>query len=163
MKHYMRSCNANVLRRGAAAAVASVGVALFILSTAGWLVLRDLSSGAAGIKITLNWTSIVAFGVPFVALTFLILWLSDKLLTKSSRNIVKERGDVPCGPKGAADDALGDSGGRPCAPEIIRLGRRTGPGRSWAHRDSESGPRVFPLCTKIAKLAHVNHSVNSGP
>ena len=160
MNHHIRSCNANVLRRGAAAA-ATVGVAIFILSTAGWLVLRDLSSGAAGIKITLNWTSIVAFGVPFVALTFLILWLSDKLLTKSSRNIVKERGDVPCGPK-AADDALGDSGARPYAPESISLGRRTGPGRSWTHRDSDSGPRVFPLCTKIAKLARVNHSVNSG-
>ena len=70
----------HALRRGAVTTVA-VGVALFALSTGGWLVLRDLSRGAAGIGITLNWTSIVSFGVPFIALTFVIVWLSDRLFS----------------------------------------------------------------------------------
>jgi len=158
VSHQIRSRNANVLRRGAAAATA-VGVALFALSTGGWLVLRDLSRGAAGIRITLNWTPIVGFGVPFVALTFLILWLSDRMFTNSSRNVVKERSDVPYGPN-AADDAGSDGGARPCAPETS--GGAGTKGRVVHGHPIEGGPKIFPLCTKTAKLAHVQHSANSG-
>jgi hypothetical protein len=46
---------------------------LFTLTTVGWLVLRSLSTGAGGLEITLNWTAIVALGVPLVALTFLLV------------------------------------------------------------------------------------------
>lgn len=85
VSHHSRSSNANVLRRGTAA-VATVGVMLLILSSAGWLALRDLASGTGGIRIRLNWTLIVGLGVPFIALSFLILWLSDRMFSTPSQD-----------------------------------------------------------------------------
>ena len=85
MSHDIGSRNANVLRRGRAA-LATVGVVLLIILTAGWLVVRDLSGGTAGITVRLNWTLIVGLGVPFIALPFLILWLSDRMFFTPSQD-----------------------------------------------------------------------------
>jgi len=48
---------------------------LLTVATSGWLVLRTLSAGIGGLRIRLNWTAIIALGVPFVALGFLLVWL----------------------------------------------------------------------------------------
>jgi FtsH-binding integral membrane protein len=85
VKRHSQACKTHLLRPGTAA-VAMLGAVLFTVSTAGWLVLRDLSRGAAGIRITLNWTLIVGFGMPLVALVLLILWLSDRLFPLQGRD-----------------------------------------------------------------------------
>ena len=48
---------------------------LLILATSGWLLLHSLSAGTAGVRIRLNWTAIIALGVPFIALAFLLVCL----------------------------------------------------------------------------------------
>jgi hypothetical protein len=64
---------AYVLKRGTAPV--AIGAVLFAITTAGWFVLRSLSTGAGGLEITLNWKAIVALGVPLVALTLLLVGL----------------------------------------------------------------------------------------
>ena len=50
-------------------------VFLLILATFGWLLLHSLSAGTAGLRIRLNWTAIIALGVPFIALAFSLVCL----------------------------------------------------------------------------------------
>jgi hypothetical protein len=124
VKHPIRSSNASVLRRGALAV--AVGAVLFALSTAGWLVLNNLSSGAAGIRITLNWTPIVGFGMPFVALVFLILWLSDKVFSMQSRD---NKQGLVIGPAGEDGQSSEDHGLEPSRRQSFKdcSGSRTIP------------------------------------
>ena len=55
------------------APLAIVGGLLSTAAILGWLVLRSLSTG--GLEIRLNWTAIIALGVPLVGLAFLLVWL----------------------------------------------------------------------------------------
>jgi len=57
------------------AVLAIFSALLMTIGASGWLVLRNLSAGTGGLRIRLNWTAIVALGVPFVALAFLLVWL----------------------------------------------------------------------------------------
>ena len=64
----------SVLQRESTALVIFVAF-LLVLATSGWLVLHSLSAGTAGLRIRLNWTAIIALGVPFTALAFLLVCL----------------------------------------------------------------------------------------
>jgi len=66
-----RSRIAYVLRRNTAP-LAIVSGLLLTVATSGWLVLRSLSTGTGGLEIRVNWTAIVALGMPLVGLAF---WL----------------------------------------------------------------------------------------
>ena len=86
------------LRLGATwtAPLAIFGALLLTVGTSGWLVLRNLFAGTGGLRIRLNWTAVIALGVPFVALAFLLvglfIWVAlgqsprDKAQLKPSRN-----------------------------------------------------------------------------
>lgn len=79
MKQDTQSCTRNLVKRGTSVTI--IGAVLLAFGMAGWLVLYSLTSGAAGLRLKLNWTAIVGFGMLLVALAFLILWLFDKLVT----------------------------------------------------------------------------------
>ena len=61
------------------ALLAIFSVLLFIVATSGWLVLHGVPAGSGGVQsgaqIRLNWTAILALGVPLAALAFLVVWL----------------------------------------------------------------------------------------
>ena len=55
--------------------LAIVSALLLTTLTLGWIVLHSLSAGTRGLEIRVNWTAIVALGVPLVIVAFLLVWL----------------------------------------------------------------------------------------
>jgi len=50
-------------------------VLLFMVVTTGGFMIHSISAGSSGLRMRLNWTAILALGVPLAALAFLVVWL----------------------------------------------------------------------------------------
>ena len=94
MKQDSHSGERNPLKRWAALIL---GAALLTFGTGEWLLLQSLSSGVVRLRITLNWTAIVAFGMLLLAFAFLMVWLFDKLVT--TRRLVQQANIVEMSPQ----------------------------------------------------------------